>query len=92
MRGTCYALTANKIEQGMDLSIKRAALLIAVPGNIYLASGATLTGAKTDFDGMLIIAVLIILGLAGTIGLLVYTLARFAVKVRRRFTKNSASI
>ena len=61
-------------------------------GNIYGAAGATAAGTGYSFDGMLIIAVLIILGLVGTIGLLIYTLARFARKVGRRFTKNSPSI
>lgn len=71
---------------GMDERLKRTALMIVMTGSAYGAPGATATGTAHNFDGILIIAVLIILGLVVTIGLLIYTLTRFAGKVRRRFT------
>lgn len=57
--------------------------MIAMTGSVDGAAGATAAGTEHNFDGMLIIAVLIILGLVGTIGLLIYTLTYFAGKVRR---------
>ncbi|AYL95391.1 hypothetical protein [Mucilaginibacter celer] len=73
----------------MDKRLKVTPLITAMAGNVYGAAEATAAGKTNNPDGLLIIAVLIILGLAGTIGLLIYALTRIAGKARPRFTKNS---